>query len=156
MPTLGIISDTHGRLPARVFDVFARVDLILHAGDIGDPDLLIDLTALAPVRAVYGNMDGAEVRAGVEAEAVLREGGATIVLLHGHLLADQRAITFRDAFPDADVVVHGHTHEARIDRDAAPWVLNPGSAGAPRRGGPSSVAILRVENGLLDARIVAL
>ncbi|MEN8376614.1 MAG: metallophosphoesterase family protein [Gemmatimonadota bacterium] len=156
MPTFGIISDTHGRLPARVFDVFARVDLILHAGDIGDPDLLADLAALAPVTAVYGNMDGAEWRARVEAEAVVREAGATIVLLHGHLLADQRASTFRDAYPDADVVVHGHTHEARIERHAVPWVLNPGSAGAPRRGEPPSVAILRVEDGSLDARIVPL
>lgn len=60
---LGIISDTHGMLRPEVFEVFAEVDHILHAGDIGELELLTELEALAPVTAVYGNTDGMDLRA---------------------------------------------------------------------------------------------
>ena len=59
---LGIISDTHGLLRPEVFDIFAEVDHILHAGDVGPLDILTELEALAPVSAVYGNTDDMEVR----------------------------------------------------------------------------------------------
>jgi putative phosphoesterase len=59
---LGVISDTHGKLRPQVFDVFAEVDHILHGGDVGPADVLTELEALAPVTAVYGNMDGFEIR----------------------------------------------------------------------------------------------
>jgi len=59
---LGVIADTHGLLRPEVFQAFAKVDHILHAGDVGPPDLLTELEALAPVTAVYGNTDGMELR----------------------------------------------------------------------------------------------
>lgn len=156
MTTIGLISDTHGRLPTRVFRLFEGVDRILHAGDIGGPDLLVELEAVAPVTAVHGNVDGAELRAALPSEALIEAGGVSIVLMHGHALADQRAETFRAARPDAAVVVHGHTHRARVDRSASPWVVNPGSAGDPRRGEPASVALLRIDGAEPDVQILPL
>jgi putative phosphoesterase len=58
---LGVIADTHGQLRPQVFDAFAQVDHILHAGDVGKREILIDLEALAPVTAVFGNSDGSEL-----------------------------------------------------------------------------------------------
>ena len=72
---LGIISDTHDLLRPEVFAVFAEVDHILHAGDIGSPDILTALEALAPVTAVYGNTDGWEIRERVPAVQSLRLDG---------------------------------------------------------------------------------
>jgi putative phosphoesterase len=156
MTTVGLISDTHGRLPHGVFRLFEGVDRILHAGDVGPPELLVELGAIAPVTAVHGNTDGSELRTALPSEALVELGTRTLVLLHGDALPDQRAVTFRAARPDADLIVHGHTHRARVDRSASPWVVNPGSAGAPRRGTPPSVAILRVDESGLEVEVLRL
>ncbi|HUG02304.1 MAG TPA: metallophosphoesterase family protein [Longimicrobiales bacterium] len=156
MTKIGIISDTHGRIPARALEALRGVDRILHAGDIGDPGLLAELEAVAPVTAVHGNMDGPELRDTVPAEAVIETDGRTIVLMHGDALRDQSVATFRAARPEADMVVHGHTHRVRVERDELPWVVNPGSAGDPRKGDPPTVAIVRIEDGEMEVDIVAL
>jgi len=75
---LGIISDTHGTLRPEVFDAFAEVDHVLHAGDVGAPDLLTELEALAPVTAVYGNMDGSSVRSAYPQVAAIELDGFNI------------------------------------------------------------------------------
>lgn len=156
MTRIGIISDTHGRVPAGALEALDGVDRILHAGDIGDPDLLVELEAVAPVTAVHGNMDGPEIRASVPAEAIIEAEGRTIVLMHGDALPDQSVAAFRAARPDADIVVHGHTHRVRVERDALPWVVNPGSAGDPRKGDRPSVAIVRLDAGRMDIDIITL
>lgn len=156
MTTIGIISDTHGTIPPAAFAALDGVDRILHAGDVGPAELLAELEAVAPVTAVHGNMDGSEVRARLPAEALIEAGGKTLVLMHGDALPDQEPASFRAARPEADVIVHGHTHRARVDRDGVPWVVNPGSAGDPRRGDRPSVAILRIDGGEMRVDIVAI
>jgi uncharacterized protein len=142
---LGLISDTHGLLRPGVFDCFAGVDLILHAGDIGPAPLLGELEAIAPVTAVWGNTDGFDVREQVEAVARLELDGRRIAVLHGHQLGSPTPGALRRAIPDADVIVYGHTHRPLEERAGGVLVVNPGAAGAARFGIPPSVAILELD-----------
>lgn len=139
---IGLISDTHGRLRNEVFDRFEGVDRILHAGDIGPPGLLVELQAIAPVTAVYGNTDGHDIRAGVPKVADLELAGYPVVVLHGDQLGSPTPEGLRRAHPDARVIVYGHTHRPLVDESGGVLVVNPGSAGAARFGIPPSVGIL--------------
>jgi putative phosphoesterase len=139
---VGLISDTHNRLRTEVFDIFAGVDLILHAGDIGDPTILTELAAIAPVYAVFGNTDGFAVRAIAGESLVVDAGGRRIVVVHGHLLGSPGPQNLRAAFPDCDVIVYGHTHRQLVDDSTKPLVVNPGAAGAARFNLKPCVAIL--------------
>ena len=139
---VGLISDTHGLLRPRVFEVFDGVSHILHAGDIGGPAILEDLSAIAPVTAVWGNMDGPEVRSLTAEWQELEFGGIRIVMIHGHQIADPRRLTGR--FPDAGVIVHGHTHLPAHQKVDGKLILNPGSAGPRRAGKPVTVALARL------------
>lgn len=141
---IGLISDTHGRLRPEIFDLFAGVDRILHAGDIGPLDLLTDLEAIAPVTAVWGNTDGFDVRGSVPEVAEIELAGHPIVVVHGHQVGSPNPRNLRAAHPGADVIVYGHTHRPLVDGDGA-LVVNPGSAGAARFGLPPSVALLRLQ-----------
>lgn len=139
---IGLISDTHGLLRPRVFEVFTGVRRILHAGDIGPPELLAELETIAPVTAVWGNTDGFEVREQTSAAVRIELQGRRVVLLHGHQLGTPTPRALRSASPDADIIVYGHTHRPLIDHTDGILVVNPGAAGAPRFGLPPSVAIL--------------
>jgi predicted phosphodiesterase len=117
---LGVISDTHGLLRPEVFDAFAEVDHILHAGDIGSLDLLTELEAIAPVTAVFGNTDGMDVRAKLPKVARVQLDG-----------------------------FHGHTHLPKLELvDVVVTVMNPGGAGPRRFDIPASVGILELEAGI--------
>lgn len=155
---LGIISDTHNLLRREVFDVFAKVDHILHAGDIGEPDILTALEAVAPVTAVYGNTDGWEIRSRVPQVATLRLDGFDIVVTHGDQLGSPTPAKLHAAFPEAEIIVYGHTHKPLIETvDTVRTVMNPGGAGAPRFGLLPSVGIMELEPGIPPrARIVPL
>ena len=155
---LGIISDTHNLLRREVFDVFAKVDHILHAGDIGEPDILDALEAIAPVTAVYGNTDGWEVRNRVPQVAKLRLDGFDIVVTHGDQLGSPTPEKLNAAFPDAEIIVFGHTHRPLLTVvDLVVTVMNPGGAGPPRFGLPPSVGIMELEAGIPPrARLVPL
>ena len=155
---LGIISDTHGLLRPEVHEVFREVDRILHAGDVGDPSILDELALIAPVAAVYGNTDGSELRGRLP--DVVRESidDLRFVVTHGDRLGSPNPDALKRAFPDADVIVYGHTHQPLI-RDLPDFtvVLNPGSAGPRRFDLPVSVAIMETEPGIPPrARIVPL
>lgn len=139
---IGLISDTHGMLRPQVFDRLSGVERILHAGDVGPADLLVELEAIAPVTAVWGNTDTFDVRDRVEAMARLELAGRRVVLLHGHQLGSPTPDGLRRAVPDADIIVYGHTHRPLIDEKNGVLVVNPGAAGAARFGIPPSVAIL--------------
>lgn len=150
-----MISDTHGLLRPEVFDEFADVDHILHAGDIVDPAILDDLSSIAPVTAVYGNCDGWMVRERTAADAVVEFGGVRIAMTHGHLDASFERIP--DRFPAARVVIHGHSHLPRADWLGNVLLLNPGSAGPRAAGKPVSIAVLEIgDAGSLEARHVDL
>ncbi len=155
---LGIISDTHGLLRSEVHDVFKEVDRILHAGDVGDAAILDELGLIAPVQAVFGNTDGGTLRAHLPEIAHQLIDGFRFVVVHGDQLGSPEPDGLKGMFPDADVIVYGHTHRPLIhnfpDFSVA---LNPGSAGPRRFDLPVSVAVMETEPGIPPrARIVPL
>jgi putative phosphoesterase len=155
---LGIISDTHGLLRPEVFDVFRAVDHILHGGDVGPSAILTDLEALAPVTAVYGNTDGPALRSRLPQVAAVRLDGFDIVVTHGDQLGSPTPVGLHEAFPDAEIIVYGHTHQPHLELvDRTVTVMNPGSAGPRRFSLPVSVGIVELEPGIPPrARIVNL
>jgi hypothetical protein len=155
---LGIISDTHGLLRPEVFDVFAEVDRILHAGDIGSPELLEALEAIAPVLAVWGNTDGFDIRHRVPEVLAARIEGFDFVLVHGHQLGVPTPESLNLAYPAAEVIIYGHTHRpVLVTVDQVVTVMNPGGAGARRFDLPASVGIMELEPGIPPrARLVPL
>lgn len=146
---LGVISDTHGMLRPEVFDVFREVDHILHAGDIGPYSLLTELEAIAPVTAVYGNTDGFDLRGRLPQVARIELDGFRIVVTHGDVLGKPTPERLYDAFPDAEILIFGHTHRPLLTLvDVVVTVMNPGGAGARRFELPPSVGILELEPGI--------
>jgi putative phosphoesterase len=147
---LGVIADTHGLLRPEVFQAFAEVDHILHAGDIGPASLLDELEALAPVTAVYGNTDGMELRSRLPQVASLELEGFDIVVTHGDQLGGSPTPDkLNAAFPEAQIIIYGHTHRPLLTLvDVVVTVMNPGGAGHRRFGLPPSVGILELEPGI--------
>lgn len=153
---IGIISDTHGLLRAQVFDVFAGVEHILHAGDIGDGDILTELQAIAPVTAVWGNVDGSEIRGRVPEVARLELGGVRVAMLHGMQLGSPTPERAAAAHPDAGLVVFGHSHRPLVRQVGTVLAVNPGSAGRRRFKDPVTVALAELADGRATARLVDL
>lgn len=146
---LGVISDTHGMLRREVFDVFKEVDHILHGGDVGRLDLLVELEALAPVTAVYGNSDDLEIRGRLPQVAEVELDGFAIVVTHGDQFGSPTPAKLVAAFPKAEIIIYGHSHRPLLELvDRTITVMNPGGAGAPRFGIPPSVGILELEAGI--------
>lgn len=156
---LGIISDTHNVLRPEVLDVFSEVDHILHGGDVGDADILIQLEALAPVTAVFGNTDGFDMRSKLPKVAQIQLDGFDVVVTHGDQFGHPTPALLHDAFPKAEIIVFGHTHTPVLELvDRTVTVMNPGSAGPKRFDRPApSVGIMELEPGIPPrARIVPL
>ena len=155
---LGIISDTHGLLRAEVHDVFKEVDRILHAGDVGDASILDELGLIAPVKAVYGNTDSGLLRAHLPELIEERIDGFNFVVVHGDQFGSPDPDALKEAYPDADVVIYGHTHRPLIHNfEDFSVTLNPGAAGPRRFDLPVTVAIMETEPGIPPrARIVPL
>ena len=156
---LCILSDTHGELDARILEVAAGCDRVIHAGDIGSAAVLAMLAATGrPLTAVRGNNDLAAKwppadQAAVQAlpeHAFVDLPGGRLAVEHGHRAnpAAQRHTRLRLRHPDARVVVYGHSHRMIIDQQGAPWVLNPGAAGRSRTfGGPSCLILVAAPEG---------
>jgi putative phosphoesterase len=155
---LGIISDTHGLLRPEVFEIFRGVDRILHAGDVGPVELLDELEAIAPVLAVFGNTDGFDVRERVPPLVQTRIEGVEFLLTHGDQLGSPTPEALHAAYPEAEVIVFGHTHRPLLTvLDRVVTVMNPGGAGRRRFALPPSVGIMELEAGLPPrARLVPL
>ncbi len=155
---VGVISDTHGLLRREVFDVFEKVDHILHAGDVGEPQVLIELEALAPVTAVYGNADSSELRARLPQVAHVELDGFDIVVTHGDQFGHPTPAKLHDAFPRAEIIVYGHTHKPVLELvEKTVTVMNPGGAGRARFSLKPSLGIMELEPGIPPrARLVEL
>lgn len=155
---LGVISDTHGMLRPEVLEVFSEVDHVIHAGDIGPVDLLYELGVVAPVTAVYGNTDGLEIRWRCTQVARVELDGFIVVVTHGDQFGSPTPARLHQAFPDAEILVFGHTHNALLELvDRTVTVMNPGVAGAVRTGQDPSVGIMELEPGIPPrARLVSL
>ena len=150
---IGLVSDTHGLIRNSLFEALAGVSQILHAGDVGGRAVLDALSAIAPVLAVYGNVDPIDdaLPEGVEIE----EGGLSIHVSHGHELGSPAPARLLARYT-ADVIVFGHTHRPLVQRDGHRLVVNPGAAGPRRFDVEPSIAILRISGGKAEADIVAL
>ena len=154
MPTvIGLISDTHGLVRASVMHALAGVELILHAGDVGGREVLIELATIAPVQAVYGNVDDIHTPE-LEAHRWLQVDGHRIHVSHGHEIGRPSPAELLRRYPEADVLVFGHTHRAVVHREGPRLVINPGAAGPRRFDVVPSVAILRLAPGEATAELV--
>jgi len=155
---LGVIADTHGTLRPEVFDVFREVDHILHGGDVGAWEVLTDLEAIAPVTAVHGNVDDAELRAKLPQVATVQLEGFEIVVTHGDQLGSPTPAKLHAEFPLAEIIVYGHTHRPLLELvGRTVTVMNPGAAGPARFGFAPSVGIMELEPGIPPrARIITL
>jgi uncharacterized protein len=149
--TLGVISDTHGLLRPEAVEALRGTDRILHAGDLGAPEILERLAQTAPVTAVRGNVDrGAWAQALPETE-VVEAGGVSIYMLHdlGQLDLKPEAAGFR-------VVVYGHSHQPKIEDRNGVLYFNPGSAGPRRFILPVSVGRLSIKGRTVQAALMEL
>ena len=124
---VGLISDTHGLLRSEALAALRGSDLIIHAGDIGDAEILRQLRAIAPVVAVRGNIDGAGWASHLPMTTVVEAGPAVIYVLH-----DIGDLDVDPAIADVDIVVSGHSHKPSQSFRSGVLYINPGSAG-PRR-----------------------
>lgn len=150
---VGLIADTHGLVRLDVAVVFAGVDLILHAGDVGSGAVLSELECIAPVAAVRGNVDSPELR--LPLTLVRRIGGLEVLVTHGNEVGSPTPEKLA-ARHDADLIVFGHTHRPLVRRVGRALVINPGAAGPRRFDLKPSVAILTLEDAGPDVRIVTL
>lgn len=148
---IGVISDTHGLLRPEAVDALAGSDLIVHAGDVGAPDVLETLRGLAPVVAVRGNVDTAPWASALPATDVVDLGGRLLYVLHqiDHLDLDPVAA-------GVAAVVYGHSHRPSADVRRGVLYLNPGSAGPRRFRLPITLARLHVDGGALRPAFVDL
>ncbi|MES3033367.1 MAG: metallophosphoesterase family protein [Gemmatimonadota bacterium] len=151
---IGLVSDTHGMVRASLFDALAGVELILHAGDVGPDDVLVELEAIAPVRAVRGNTD-APGNPRHAAALTLEIGGVSIHVSHGHELGSPTPAKLLAAYAQR-VLVYGHTHRQLITEADGRLVINPGAAGARRFDLAPSVARLVIEDGVPSVELIAL
>jgi uncharacterized protein len=149
--TVGVISDTHGLVRPEALAALAGVERIVHAGDIGAPDVLDALGRIAPVTAVRGNNDRERWAADIPETDVLEIGDVSLYVLHDlhELDLDPRAAGFA-------AVIAGHSHQPRMEERDGVLYLNPGSAGPRRFKLPISLARLTVTGPRLRAELVTL
>ena len=151
---IGVISDTHGFFDPAVVALFAGVDHIIHAGDVGDPAIIDALGVIAPVTAVSGNVEGDGGTAELPREVTGEIGGVRFVVAHKPKRLLKRVAAGRVAFgPDGarpDLVVYGHVHVPTASWVDGTLYLNPGTASAPDEedDGPTVALVERVAAGL--------
>jgi uncharacterized protein len=149
--TLGLISDTHGLLRSEAVEALRGSDRILHAGDIGAPEILEALAKIAPLTAFRGNVDTAPWARVLPETEIIEAGGVSIYILHdrGQLDLKPEAAGFR-------VVIYGHSHHPKIEEKNGVLYFNPGSAGPRRFSLPVSVGKLTIGAGKVQAELVEL
>lgn len=149
---IGLISDTHGLLRPEVIPALAGCEQVLHAGDVGSPEILEALAAVGPVHAVRGNTDRAGPAAKLPETVLVELEGVTLYMIH--ILDD---LDLDPAAAGVDVVVYGHTHRPRVDERDGVLFVNPGSCGPRRFDLPVTVARLTVgPGGRYSVRLVPL
>jgi putative phosphoesterase len=153
---IGVISDTHGKLEEQVLDLFTNVSHIIHAGDIGDEELIWKLERIAPVIAVRGNNDADTMCFPVERLAIINK--RTIFVRHQFATVEKmsaaQARLIEKHMPD--VVIFGHSHQAYSNNWRGTLLFNPGSAGPKRFNLPRSIGFLELHEDRIAARIVNL
>ncbi len=158
-PVAVVLADTHiprraKSLPEGLVPYLNKADLVLHAGDLMDPALLHELAAYAPVWAVHGNLDPRD--ADLPETLEFEFGGARIAMIHDSGRREGRRKRLGRRFPDARVVVFGHSHIPLLEDEDGLLLLNPGSPTDKRRQPEYTFALLRVEEGSVRAEILEL
>jgi putative phosphoesterase len=146
-----VISDTHGLLRPEALAALQGSDHIIHAGDVGSPEILERLAAIAPVTAVHGNVDKDAWARKLPETEVIEFGGVSIYVLH-----DLAQLDLKPEAAGFQVVISGHSHVAKSETRNAVLYFNPGSAGPRRFKLPVSIGKLTVENHSIQAEIVRL
>lgn len=154
-----VLSDTHmprlsEDLPQAVYDEIGKVDMILHAGDFVEKEVLDKLSGLRPTKAVYGNMDSLKLRETLNQKEIIDVGKCRIGLIHGYGAPVDLIETVRKEFTRVDAIVFGHSHKAISQVHNGVLFFNPGSPTdtifAPRK----SYGILEVIDDKIEGRIV--
>lgn len=151
---IGLISDTHNQLPSSVFSIFKDVELILHAGDIGSDDILIQLQSIAPVRAIYGNMDTFPLVSQLRRIEFFEIDDTRFCMIHAIRSPKSFGFELFKMKRVVNIVVYGHTHTPSKTLFNKVLFINPGSASSPRHGLKGSVAILKLENVHREVEII--
>ena len=148
---IGVISDTHGLLRPEALAALQGCERIIHAGDIGKPEVLEGLRALAPLDVIRGNVDSGDWAAEVPEHLDLEIGGLRVYVTH-----DVKTMGIDPTAEQVDVVIAGHSHQPKIEQVNGVLYLNPGSAGRRRFTLPISLALLDIEDGQPRAQLVTL
>ncbi|GCE13944.1 metallophosphoesterase family protein [Tengunoibacter tsumagoiensis] len=159
---IGVISDTHiprfTQLPEAIWDYFAHVELIIHAGDLSILGVIAQLETIAPVVAVQGNVEREEVTLKLPIKREIVVGNCRIGIVHILGEATQYAQTARREFPTARVVIFGHSHNPYNQEHDGQLLFNPGSATDRRRQPSCSIGLLTIDDeaGSVQGEIIAL
>ncbi|HTC49865.1 MAG TPA: metallophosphoesterase family protein [Candidatus Aquilonibacter sp.] len=148
---IGVISDTHGLLRPEAIEALRGSDQIIHAGDVGSPEILEKLAVIAPLAAVRGNVDKAAWAQKLPETEVVEIGGISIYVLH-----DLAQLDLKPEASGFSVVISGHSHVPKQETRNGVLHFNPGSAGPRRFKLPVSVGRLIVENGAVRGEILQL
>lgn len=148
MHTLGIISDTHGLLREEAIKLLDGVDHIIHAGDIGEPNILQRLAAVAPVSAIRGNIDVQPWASSLPDTIQTTLFGQKIYVIH-----DRNELAIAPAEMGIDLVISGHSHRASVEKLSDVLYVNPGSAGPRRFRLPITLATIEIADGQLSPNI---
>ncbi len=153
---VGVISDTHGKLDPLVLDFFAGVNHIIHAGDVGDEEILWQLEDIAPVIAVRGNIDADTLCLPNERIAVIC--ARTFYVRHQFAVAEKLTAAQKNLIEERmpEVIVFGHSHKFYIGSWRGTLLFNPGGAGAKRFDLPRSIGLLDIYADSISTRIVDL
>ena len=148
---IGLISDTHGLLRPEAVAALQGCAQIIHAGDIGKPQVLDGLRAIAPLEAIRGNIDTADWALELPERLDLRIGGLTL-----HVLHDLKQMDIDPLAAGIDVVIAGHSHKPKVERRDGVLYINPGSAGPRRFSLPISLALLELNDGDAQVELISL
>ncbi|WP_286784744.1 MULTISPECIES: metallophosphoesterase family protein [Pseudomonas] len=149
---IGLISDTHGLLRDEALEALKQCDHLIHAGDIGNPGILVELERIAPLSAIRGNNDeDQEWAADIPERLLIRFGRVCVYVLH-----DLKALDLDPVAEGIDVVVSGHSHVPRQELRDGVLYVNPGSAGPRRFKLPIGIAYLHIDGSAVSAELKTL
>ena len=149
--TIGVISDTHGLLRLEAIEALTGCDLIVHAGDVGEPHVLAGLRSVAPTFAVRGNNDRGPWAERLSISEVVEAGSHLVYVIH-----ELAALGLDPAAAGFSVVVTGHSHLPHVEQREGVFYLNPGSAGPRRFKLPVAVAKLHIDGTRIEPEILEL